>query len=388
MTERISTATPTADVRPRTTGVLPYQALATLIRAGEIAADDPITSAQLQPASLDLRLGPVAYRVQASFLPGPGRTVQQRIDDFCLHRLDLSQGALLERGCVYIVPLQERLALSPALSGVANPKSSTGRLDVFTRLITDYAPDFDVVARGYAGPLYAEIFPRTFSVIARAGSRLNQLRLTRGSPEVRESELRRLLENEGVLDRHLTEREIGTLFRGVPLSVDLSGIGGSTLVGYCAKRHAPLIDLDLVRHYDPMDYWEPIYRSERRSVILNPEDFYILASKESVSIPVDYAAEMVPYDAFTGEFRAHYAGFFDPGFGHPDIGAAGTRAVLEVRSYGVPFVIEDGQLVGRLKYEHLTDVPDQLYGAESGSSYQRQGLALSKHFRPWPDGPA
>jgi dCTP deaminase len=173
----------------------------------------------------------------------------------------------------------------------------------------------------------------------------------------------------------------------VPLSVDLSGIGGSSLVGYRAKRHAPLIDLDLVHHYDPTEFWEPIQRSERRSVILNPEDFYILASKESVSIPVDHAAEMVPYDAFTGEFRAHYAGFFDPGFGHPDIGAAGTRAVLEVRSHGVPFVIEDGQLVGRLKYEHLTDVPDQLYGAESGSSYQRQGLALSKHFREWPGQP-
>jgi len=381
------TTVPSApDAGVRATGVLPYQALAASIRNGEIAAEAPITSAQLQPASIDLRLGPVAYRVQASFLPGPGRTVRQRIDDYRLHRIDLADGALLERGCVYVVPLLETLALSPAISAVANPKSSTGRLDVFTRLITDYAPDFDVVARGYAGPLYAEIFPRTFSVIARTGSRLNQLRLTRGSPEVRESELRRLLDSEAVLDRHLTERELGTLFRGVPLSVDLAGIGGSPLVGYRAKRHAPLIDLDLVRHYDPTEYWEPILHTPRQSVILNPDDFYILASKESVSIPVDLAAEMVPYDAFTGEFRAHYAGFFDPGFGHPDIGAAGTRAVLEVRSHGVPFVIEDGQLVGRLKYEHLTDVPDQLYGAESGSSYQRQGLALSRHFRDWPDG--
>lgn len=383
MTTQAEPIPETTDADRRSTGVLPYQVLAALIRGGEIAADQPITSEQLQPASLDLRLGTVAYRVQASFLPGPERTVYDRIDELCLHRFDLTEGALLERGCVYVVPLLESLALGPSLSGVANPKSSTGRLDVFTRLITDQAVDFDVVIRGYQGPLYAEIFPRTFSVIARTGSRLNQLRLTRGSPEVRDSELRRLLENEEVLDRTLSEQEISTLWRGVPLSVDLVGIDGSDLVGYKAKPHAPLIDLDRVRHYDPADYWDPIHQTSDKSIILNPEDFYILASREAVSVPLDHAAEMVPYDAFTGEFRAHYAGFFDPGFGHASVDAAGTRAVLEVRSHGVPFTIEDGQLVGRLKYEHLTDVPDQLYGMESGSSYQRQGLTLSKHFREW-----
>jgi dCTP deaminase len=385
MTEHAQTVSDQPDAASRQTGVLPYQSLAACVRSGEIAADLPITSEQLQPASLDLRLGKVAYRLQASFLPGPEHTVQDRIDSCCLHTIDLTEGALLERGCVYIVPLLENLVLSPALSGVANPKSSTGRLDVFTRLITDQAPDFDIVTRGYQGPLYAEIFPRTFSVIVRTGTRINQLRLTRGSPDVREAELKRLMNSEPVLDRDLTEKEKSTLFRGVPLSVDLSGIGGSSLVGYKAKPHAPLIDLDQVGHYDPTEYWEPILRNDTSTVILNPDDFYILASKEAVSVPMDHAAEMVPYDAFAGEFRAHYAGFFDPGFGHADVGAAGTRAVLEVRSYGVPFMIEDGQLVGRLKYEHLTDVPDQLYGAESGSSYQRQGLALSKHFSAWPE---
>ena len=368
----------------RDTGVLPYQALAALVRSGEIGGDQPITQAQLQPASLDLRLGTVAWRVRASFLPGPNRTVRDQIDNFGLHEIDLTNGALLERGCVYVVPLLESLALSPALSGVANPKSSTGRLDVFTRLITDQGADFDVVPRGYRGALYAEIFPRTFSIIARTGSRLNQLRLVRGTPDVREAELRRLLDDNAVLDRTLSEREIGTLFRGVPLSVDLEGIGGSTLIGYKARPHAPLVDLDRVAYYDPTLYWEPIHRSAEAGIVLNPEDFYILASKEAVSVPVDYAAEMVPYDAFAGEFRAHYAGFFDPGFGAAQVGAAGTRAVLEVRSHGVPFAIEDGQLVGRLKYEHLTDTPDRLYGADAGSSYQRQGLQLSKHFRPWP----
>jgi len=376
---------PPADTGQRTTGVLPYQVLAALIRGGEIVAEQPITSAQVQPASLDLRLGTVAYRLQASFLPGPHRTVHERLETLSPHRVDLTDGALLERGCVYVVPLLESLALGPSLSGVANPKSSTGRLDVFTRLITDQAADFDIVTRGYQGPLYAEIFPRTFSVIARTGSRLNQLRLTRGSPDVRESELRRLLDDEAVLDRSLSDAEISTLWRGVPLSVDLAGVRGSDLVGYRAKLHAPLIDLDRVAYYDPTDYWDPIRRTADRSIILNPEDFYILASKEAVSVPLDHAAEMVPFDAFTGEFRAHYAGFFDPGFGHEAVDASGTRAVLEVRSHGVPFTIEDGQLVGRLKYEHLTDIPDQLYGMESGSFYQRQGLALSKHFNSWPE---
>lgn len=385
MTDMSEQSLPTAEAAARRdTGVLPHQALAELVRAGEIAGDVPVEPVQLQPASLDLRLGRVAWRVRASFLPGPARTVADRIDMFGLHEIDLSGGALLEKGCVYIVPLLETLSLSPALSGVANPKSSTGRLDVFTRLITDHAADFDVVPRGYRGPLYAEIFPRTFSIIARTGSRLNQLRLARGSPDVREAELRWLLDDRAVLDRDLSEREIGTLARGVPLSVDLDGIGGSSLIGYRARLHAPLVDLDRVDHYDPTLYWEPIHRSAEDHVVLNPEDFYILASKEAVSVPVDYAAEMVPYDAFAGEFRAHYAGFFDPGFGAAQVGASGTRAVLEVRSYGVPFAIEDGQLVGRLKYEHLTDVPDRLYGAGMGSSYQHQGLKLSKHFRPWP----
>jgi dCTP deaminase len=367
----------------RDTGVLPHQSLAALIRDGEIKGEQAVSSQQVQPASIDLRLGTTAYRMRASFLPGPKCTVREKIERFGLHQIDLTDGAVLETGCVYLVPLLESLSLSDGISGVANPKSSTGRLDVFIRLVTDHAPDFDVVARGYNGPLYAEIFPRTFSIIARTGTRLNQLRLNRGAPEVREAELKRLMQDQPVLDRTLTDREASTLFRGVPLSVDLAGIGDSDLVGYKAKPHAPLMDVDKVGYYNPIDFWDPIYCDEDSNIILNPDDFYILASKESVSVPIDYAAEMVPYDAFTGEFRAHYAGFFDPGFGHSDVGASGTRAVLEVRSYGVPFIIVDGQLVGRLKYEHLTDRPDQLYGVDSGSSYQRQGLALSKHFLPW-----
>jgi dCTP deaminase len=383
MTDQITSMKSEQREISRNTGVLPFQSLNALIRDGELHGISPITSQQIQPASLDLRLGKTAYRMRASFLPGPNRTVKEQVDFSSLHQIDLTSGALLETGCVYLIPLLESLSLSDGISGVANPKSSTGRLDIFTRLLTDHSSDFDVVARGYHGPLYAEIFPRTFSIIARTGSKLNQLRLCRGTGDIREAELKRLLKDQPVLDRDLTEQEENTLFRGVPLSIDLAGVGDTDLVGFKAKPHAPLIDVDKQGYYNPINYWDPIYCDSSRSIILNPDDFYILASKESVSVPVDYAAEMVPYDAFTGEFRAHYAGFFDPGFGHPVADAAGTRAVLEVRSYGVPFTMEDAQLVGRLKYEHLTDTPDKLYGAESGSSYQRQGLTLSKHFRPW-----
>ena len=368
-------------------GILPHQALVKMTEMGAIKGNPAIEESQIQPASLDLRLGKKAWRVRASFLPGPKCRIQDRLIELGLHEIDLSEGALLERGSVYIVQLVESLDLPDFLRGVSNPKSSTGRVDVFTRLITDRAEDFDVVAQGYKGPLYLEIFPRTFGVIVRAGARLNQLRLTGVEEKVEGAALENLLRTKSVLDRTLSKAENRTPPRGVPLSVDLEGINGSSLVGYKAKRHAPLIDLERVNFYTPNDFWEAINKNDHRSIILDPDEFYILASREAVSVPNEYAAEMVPYDAFTGEFRAHYAGFFDPGFGHETGKAGGTRAVLEVRSYGVPFMISHGQLVGRLKYERLSSTPDLLYGAAAGSSYQKQGLKLSKHFKPWKHDP-
>ena len=363
-----------------TTGILPYQALKELIRNKEIMAAAEFSEQQVQPASIDLRLGSVAYRVRASFLPGEGYTVKQKIDLFGMHKIDLAQGAVLEKGCVYIAPLLEYVALSSRISGLANPKSSVGRLDIFTRLITDHASEFDRIRPGYAGPLYAEISPRTFSIVVRQGSRLNQLRVRRGSPSYSDAELFRLQEQLRLVDRPLEARHVQ---RGLPVTVDLSGEPGADLIGFRAKKHADLIDLDRIAHYDPLDYWEPIAAGRERAIILNPDDFYVLASKEAVNVPPDHAAEMVAYDTLVGEFRVHYAGFFDPGFGHAAEGAQGTRAVLEVRSHDVPFMIEDGQLVGRLVYERLTDVPDKLYGPAIGSSYQRQGLQLSKQFKPY-----
>lgn len=396
MSENASTLFPQPSGRmttqPRhTTGILPYQALKELIRNKEIMAANEIAEQQIQPASIDLRLGSAAYRVRASFLPGEGYTVRQKIDLFGMHMIDLREGAVLEKGCVYIVPLMEYVALSSRISGLANPKSSAGRLDIFTRLITDGATEFDRIPAGYEGPLYAEISPRTFSIVVRQGSRLSQLRIRRGSPSYSDAELFRLQEALRLVDRPLEARHVQ---RGLPVTVDLAGsppgssTRGKNLIGFRAKKHTDLIDLDKVGYYEPLDYWEPIFAAPEqaqkgRAIVLNPDDFYILASKEAVNVPPDHAAEMVAYDTLVGEFRVHYAGFFDPGFGHSAQGAQGTKAVLEVRSHDVPFMVEDGQLVGRLVYERLTDTPDKLYGTAIGSSYQRQGLQLSKQFKPY-----
>ncbi len=364
--------------RRRVSGILPSQQIRTLIADGTLAADVAITEAQIQPASLDLRLGSIAYRVRASFLPGAASTVMDKVKALGMHSMDLTNGAVLERGCVYIVPLQERVRMGRGLSGAANPKSSTGRLDVFTRLIADRTTEFDRVGSGYEGPLYAEISPKTFSVLVRTGDRLSQLRFRRGNPPTSDSELRAL--NERVPLVHDAEGE-ADIDGGVAISVDLMG-GDDALLGYRAKHHADLIDFSKIAHYDPREFWEPIHaHGSDRTLILNPDDFYILASRERVSVPPGFAAELVPFDPLVGEFRVHYAGFFDPGFGYAGVDGQGTKAVLEVRSHDVPFVLEHGQVVGRLAYERMTEEPDRLYGAGIGSSYGRQALTLSKHFR-------
>lgn len=363
------------------TGVLPSQHLKHQVNVTkEIFALEPILDNQFQPASLDLRLGPIAYRVRASFLPGKNATVAQKLEDLAMHEMDITKGAVLERGCVYIIPLLEGLALAPRMSAMGNPKSSTGRLDVFTRLITDYGTEFDQVREQYKGMLYAEVSPRTFSVLVRKGTRLSQIRIRYGKPQSTDSDMHRLQQEQQVVSSTLSEDDIRN---GVPVSVDVLGDKSGGLIGYRAKNHAGLIDIDKIQHYDVLDYWEPVYAPRRGGLVLDPQDFYILASREAVKVPPTHAAEMIAYDTLVGEFRVHYAGFFDPGFGEPGAGGAGSRAVLEVRSYEVPFVIEHGQVVGRLAYERLTEIPDKLYGA-TNSSYQGQGIKLSKHFKPLP----
>jgi dCTP deaminase len=339
-----------------TPGVLPDHALESLIASGAILPGRPLDERQVQPASLDLRLGTHVWRLRASFLPGEGRTVADRLarEDLALHRIDLTQGAVLETGCVYLAPLLEALALPGEMHGLANPKSSTGRIDVFVRVITDGASAFDRVRTGYHGPLWVEICPRTFSILARTGDRLAQLRLKAGQP--------------ATLARH-------------DLAIDLAHAGPGGVVGYRARRHAPLLDLARVGAHDPRDWFEPLVARDNR-LVLDPGEFYILASLPGLTIPRDVAAEMVPTAEDLGEFRAHYAGFFDPGFGPSGPDAPGARAVLEVCGRDVPFLIEHGQPVARLVHEPLAAAPRSYYG-EVGSHYQGQGLKLSKLFAPW-----
>ncbi|MBI1418313.1 MAG: 2'-deoxycytidine 5'-triphosphate deaminase [Limimaricola sp.] len=355
------------------TGVLPSQRIRALIADGSLAADSPITPEQVQPASLDLRLGHVAYRVRASFLAGADARVADRLAEFEMHRIDLAGGAVLEKGCVYLVPLMERLALPAGLQAVANAKSSTGRLDLLTRTITDGGVEFDRIAPGYTGPLYAEICPRSFSVLVRPGMRLNQVRFREGHAVLSDAALRALHAQTPLVDGE------AVISDGLGFSVDLAP-GDGQLAGYRAKPHTGVIDLDRLGHYAPADFWEAITTPDRR-IILDPGAFYILVSREAVTIPPDHAAEMAPYLAMVGEFRVHYAGFFDPGFGDRRAGGAGSRGVLEVRCHEAPFALEHGQVVGRLVYEKMAEVPDQLYGQGIASNYQGQGLKLSKHFR-------
>ncbi|MBZ0215033.1 MAG: 2'-deoxycytidine 5'-triphosphate deaminase [Fimbriimonadaceae bacterium] len=362
-------------------GILPYRDIHALVDAGHISIARPLADNQVQPASLDLRLGPTAFRVRASFLPGENASVRQKLDSLSLHEIDLANGAVLETGCVYIVPLIESLDLPGDIAAAANPKSSTGRLDIFTRVIADRAREFDKVEAGYCGPLYAEISPRTFPILAREGSRLSQIRFRRGAALCSDADLIELHERE-----MLVSGERPNIDHGLALSVDLSGTYRDRdkrdgLLGYRAKRHTGLVDVDRVGVYEVGDYWEPIYLQNNGGLILDPGQFYILASKEAVHVPPAYAAEMIPFNPLVGEFRVHYAGFFDPGFGHAAAGGTGSRAVLEVRSHEVPFILEDGQIIGRLIYEPLISPPEQVYGQGIGSNYQSQGLKLSKHFR-------
>lgn len=357
-------------------GILPAMTLADFCEKGFIRTGRPLAQGQIQPASLDLRLGEWAYRVRASFLPGPGKTVADRLETLQLHKFSLAQGAVFEAGCVYIVPLLETLALPSRISAAANPKSSTGRLDIFTRVIANDAREFDKIPEGYEGPLYAEISPRSFSILARTGSRLSQIRFRSGPPLASDEIIAMLHESEALISS-----ADANIDNGIALSVDLSPQPPGQPVGFRAKRHSGLIDVDKVGALEVLDYWEPIW--QKGSLILDPDQFYILASKEAVRVPPTHAAEMVPFNPLVGEFRVHYAGFFDPGFGHQSGGGEGARAVLEVRSHEVPFILEDGQIIGRLIYEPLTQMPNQVYGQGIGSNYQRQGLKLSKHFKPF-----
>lgn len=360
------------------TGVLSSRQIQAMFDAGAICASAPLAHGQIQPASLDLRLGAKAYRVRASFLPGKNRSVAELLAALKYDEMSLEgDGAVLERGCFYVVPLMESVALGADVSGAANPKSSTGRLDIFTRLITDRGDRFDEVEPGYTGPLYAEVSPRSFSVRARMGSRLSQLRFRAGAGQsglvLSDAELSTLHRKTPLVDGDLNLRD------GVVVRVALGAEAFGGVIGYRAQKHTDVIDVDRIGAYRIDDFWDRLPARDGR-LILDPGDFYILASRERLAIPADLAVEMAPMDAAIGEFRVHYAGFFDPGFGAGTDGRPAARAVLEVRSREVPFILEDGQFIGRLVYERMAEKPQALYGESGVSNYQGQGLKLSKHF--------
>jgi dCTP deaminase len=370
---------PSEEAQTRTTGILPSQDIANLIARGNIIASPAINPDHIQPASLDLRLGDMAHRVRASFLPGPNSTVEAKIKELRMTRVDLTGAPVFEKDCVYIIPLVEELNLPENISGKANPKSTTGRLDIFTRLITDYGTEFDRVPQGYKGKLYAEVVSRTFTVALRAGMRLSQLRFVQGNPRSSDSAIRGLDREEPLVYEEDSPSK-ARVERGLRITINLEGAEGE-IIAYKAKRYAPAIELDKINFYATEEFWEVRHQNANKSLILEPGDFYILASKERVSVPPEFAAEMVPFDPSDGEFRIHYAGFFDPGFGYGSNDIKGTPAVLEVRAHEVPFLMEHGQLVGRLNYMPLLSRPHKIYGTNIGSSYQHQALTLSKQFR-------
>jgi dCTP deaminase len=380
------------------TGILPYQAIQEMVKSGEIRPAQileggRIEADQIQPASIDLRLGDFAYPVDTSFLPGRGTKVLEKMRhldvDFEKFKIDLRQGAVLEKGRVYLVPLLESIKLKGDVAAFANPKSSTGRLDILTRLIADEATHFDQVEEGYEGLLYIEIAPRSFSVVVRTGTRLNQLRFRRSvgvAPRgINAAEWKQLLDDGLIVGAEAGAEQTRVNDRPgiLPFTVDLKGSGtDNALIGWRAKKNTKRIDLDR-RDYDPLDFWEPMRFHKESSLTLVPDEFYILMTKEPIAVPPQYAAEMLPYDTRAGEFRVHYAGFFDPGFGWSAAnGKAGSsRGVLEVRSHEVPFLLEHGQIVGWLRYERMADAPQTLYGQAIKSNYQGQSLKLAKQFR-------
>jgi dCTP deaminase len=377
------------------TGILPFQAIRDMVQNGEIKSAEILKSIeadQIQPASIDLRLGEFAYPVDTSFLPGRGTKVldkMRQLDaDSERFKIDLRQGAVLEKGRVYVVPLLESIKLKSEVAAFANPKSSTGRLDILTRLIADEATHFDQVEDGYEGQLYIEIAPRSFSVVVRTGTRLNQLRFRRSvgmAPRaISTTDWNQLLDDGLIVDANAGDERTRLIERPgfLPFTVDLKGDRADALIGWRAKKNTRRIDLDR-RDYDPFDFWEPMRFHKEASLTLVPDEFYILMTKEAIAVPPGYAAEMLPYDTRAGEFRVHYAGFFDPGFGWSAVNnrAGSSRGVLEVRSHEVPFLLEHGQTVGWLRYERMAGVPDSLYGQEIKSNYQGQSLKLAKQFK-------
>jgi dCTP deaminase len=369
-------------------GYLPCQLIEQVHRQGMIRSQETILASQIQPVSMDLRLGPKAYRIQCSFLP-ENEPVETKLKEVSLYDFDITDGGILEKNAIYLIPLMEELSLPSSLWGLANPKSSTGRLDMFTRVIVDGGHRFDEIPLGYKGKLYLEIISRSFPVKIHAGLSLNQLRLANVSSQSLDKKklVLKYRNNPILFDRSGFSIPVDEVKveEGIYVSVDVSGDQPDSIIAYKAKTNSTVIDLSKTKYYKAEEFWEPIYRNKKNWLILEPESFYIMMSKERVCIWPDWLAEMVAYEPNSGELRTHYAGFFDSGFGWngtDDLINQGTRAVMEVRPHDVPFMVEDGQTFCRLKFEKVVERPEKLYGLSLNSNYHSQGLALSKYFNP------
>ena len=373
-------------------GVLAYQDVKAAVRRGWLGSAMPLEERQFQPASLDLRLGLVAYQLRASFLPFR-KTIRERLDrrqidftepELVIDTIPLEHGATLQRDVVYLCELLEFLDLPPGIRGRSNPKSTTGRLDIFTRIVTDATPRFDEIEPGYRGPLFVEISPRSFPIRVQTGVSLSQLRLIRGDSAMSDDEVRQVYAREPLLyddEEQPVAADDAIRDGGLCMGVDLSGRKTDGIIGYRAHANPQAVDLNRIDFYDPLEFWEPIRARNRDAYILEANRFHILVSKERIRVPPALAAEMSVYDVSAGEIRTHYAGFFDPGFGFGDGGMLGTKVVMEVRAREVPFLVYDGQISFKVIFERLADRPERLYGVGLGSSYQHQTLTLSKHFR-------
>ena len=369
-------------------GYLPCQYIEKALKEEIICSKIPIESSQIQPVSLDLRLGQKAYRIQCSFLP-ENEPVETRLKEITLYEFDISKGGILEKNAIYLIPLMEELNLPPSFYGLANPKSSTGRLDMFTRVIVDGGHRFDEIPRGYRGKIYLEVIPRSFPVKVKTGLSLNQLRVAHVTSHIlgKQGLEIKYKSNPILFDRNgfAIPFDQVKVEGGVYVGVDVSGDQPDSIVAYKAKTNSNVIDLSKIGHYKAEEFWEPIYRPKKNRLILEPESFYIMMSKEKICIWPDWLAEMIAYEPNSGELRTHYAGFFDSGFGWngtDELMNQGTRAVMEVRPHDVPFMVEHGQTFCRLKFERVIERPDRVYGVELKSNYHSQGLALSKYFEP------
>ncbi|MCA8956797.1 MAG: 2'-deoxycytidine 5'-triphosphate deaminase [Planctomycetes bacterium] len=362
-------------------GILVYQQIRDLVASGCLSSNPAISPAQIQPSSLDLRLATRGYRVRSGFLP-ERCSVSERLEETTLYAFDLTDGAILEKGNCYVIPLLEQIVEPLPYEIRANPKSSTGRLDLFTRVLVDHHGRFEQVPPGYVGPMFLEVVPRSFPVRVRTGLSLCQIRFSTGHAVLTDDELRAeyarrplLLDDHGAPIPLDQARIDNGLCMGVAIQRDLDL---RSHIGFVARRYTGVLDMAADNQHEHHEFFELIHEPVNHRYIVEPEEFYIFASKERIRVPRHLAAEMAPYEIGIAELRTNYAGFFDNGFG----GEHGTRAVLEVRPHDVPFLVEDGQVFFKLRFFKTSEAPQVAYGdAKLESHYQGQGLKLSKHFR-------